>query len=133
MSELPAAWLQGIDQFNHRDYYACHDTLEDLWMEAIDPDKKFYQGVLQIAVGCYHLHNQNLRGAIILIGEGVGRLPYYQPAYAGIDVSQLIQDSTTLLQDLQALDPSAVADFVTSLSADPAPLPIVRLVPASTG
>lgn len=132
MSELPAAWLQGIDQFNHREYYACHDTLEDLWMEASQPDKKFYQGVLQIAVGCYHLHNHNLRGAIILLGEGVGRLPYYQPVYAGIDVSQLIQDSTTLLQTLQAIDPSAIADFVTSLKDDPAPLPIVRLVPASS-
>jgi uncharacterized protein len=126
MSELPAGWLQGIDEFNRREYYACHDTLEALWMEAVDPDKKFYQGVLQIAVGCYHLHNHNLKGAIILLGEGSGRLPYYQPIYAGIDVTALIRDSRQLLQTLQSIDGDTLVDFVAKLRDDPKPLPIVR-------
>jgi uncharacterized protein len=94
-------WLQGIAEFNRHEYYACHDTLEALWMDSIDPDKKFYQGVLQIAVACHHLQNHNLKGAAILLGEGIGRLRYYQPAYAGIDVSQLIQSSHHLLQHVQ--------------------------------
>lgn len=128
MAEFPAQWLQGIDEFNRQDYYACHDTLEALWMDSVDPDRKFYQGVLQIAVGCYHLHNHNLKGAIILLGEGIGRLPYYQPVYEGIDVSRLIQDSTNLWQTLQSIDPKAVEDFVTKLSDDPTPLPVVRWV-----
>lgn len=128
MSEFPAGWLQGIDEFNHREYYACHDTLEALWMDAVDPDKKFYQGVLQIAVGCYHLHNHNLKGAIILLGEGSGRLPYYQPMYAGIDVAALIHDSRQLLQTLQSIDPNTLIDFVARLSEDPSPLPVVRWI-----
>jgi uncharacterized protein len=96
-------WLQGITEFNRHEYYACHDTLEALWMDSIDPDKKFYQGVLQIAVACHHLQNHNLKGAAILLGEGIGRLRYYQPAYAGIDVSQLIQSSHHLLQHIQQI------------------------------
>jgi uncharacterized protein len=96
-------WLQGIAEFNRQEYYACHDTLEALWMDSIDPDKKFYQGVLQIAVACHHLQNQNLKGAAILLGEGIGRLRYYQPVYAGIDVTQLIQDSHHLLQHVQQI------------------------------
>jgi uncharacterized protein len=136
MSEFPAGWLQGVDEFNRREYYACHDTLEALWMDAVDPDKKFYQGVLQIAVGCYHLHNHNLKGAIILLGEGSGRLPYYQPIYAGIDVAALIRDSHHLLQTLQSLakplgtriDPDILVDFVAKLRDDPTPLPVVRWI-----
>jgi uncharacterized protein len=96
-------WLQGITEFNRHEYYACHDTLEALWMDSIDPDKKFYQGVLQIAVACHHLQNHNLKGAAILLGEGIGRLRYYQPAYAGIDVSHLIQSSHHLLQHVQQI------------------------------
>jgi uncharacterized protein len=96
-------WLQGIAEFNRHEYYACHDTLEALWMDSIDPDKKFYQGVLQIAVACHHLQNHNLKGAAILLGEGMGRLRYYQPVYAGIDVSQLIQSSHHLLQHVQQI------------------------------
>jgi uncharacterized protein len=128
MSDLPTEWLQGVDEFNRREYYACHDTLEALWMDSVDPDKKFYQGVLQIAVGCYHLHNHNLKGAIILLGEGSARLPYYQPTYAGIDVTALIRDSHHLLKTLQTLDPDTLGDFVAKLGDDPAILPVVRWV-----
>ncbi len=128
MKDAPPEWLQGINQFNDREYYACHDTLEALWMDSINPDKKFYQGVLQIAVACYHLHNCNWRGAVTLLGEGVGRLPYYQPVYAGIDVAKLIRDSSELLQILQSIGIDGIGDFVDRLAQDSTLLPIVKLV-----
>jgi uncharacterized protein len=128
MTDFPSLWLQGIEEFNAREYYACHDTLEALWMDSIDPDKKFYQGVLQIAVACYHLHNRNWRGAVTLLGEGIGRLPYYQPVYAGIDVTKLIQDSRNLLTILQSIDPDGIDDFVDRLAEDSSILPMVNLV-----
>ncbi|MGK7902131.1 MAG: DUF309 domain-containing protein, partial [Hormoscilla sp.] len=31
---LPSAFWQGIEQFNQQEFYACHDTLEALWIEA---------------------------------------------------------------------------------------------------
>ncbi len=128
MSDYPAEWLQGINEFNTGEYYACHDTLEALWMDSIDPDKKFYQGVLQIAVACYHLHNCNWRGAVTLLGEGIGRLPYYQPVYAGIDVTQLIEDSRNLLTTLQSIGIEGVNDFVDRLAQDSSILPKVRSI-----
>ena len=128
MSDFPPEWLQGINEFNAGEYYACHDTLEALWMDSIDPDKKFYQGVLQIAVACYHLHNRNWRGAVTLLGEGIGRLPYYQPVYAGIDVTQLIQDSRNLLTTLQSIGIEGTDDFVGRLAQDSSILPKVRSI-----
>ena len=124
MNDTPPGWIQGINEFNTGEYYACHDTLEALWMDAIDPDKKFYQGVLQIAVACYHLHNRNWRGAVILLGEGIGRLPYYQPVYAGIDVTQLIKDSRNLLTILQSIGTEGIDDFVDRLAEDASVLSI---------
>jgi uncharacterized protein len=124
---FPLQWLQGIGEFNAREYYACHDTLEALWMDSIDPDKKFYQGVLQIAVACYHLHNRNWRGAVTLLGEGIGRLPYYQPVYAGIDVTKLIQDSRNLLTTLQSIGADGIDDFVDRLAQDSSILPMINL------
>jgi uncharacterized protein len=111
----PPQWLQGITEFNRQDYYTCHDTLEALWNDSIDPDKKFYQGVLQIAVACHHLHNHNWKGAVILLGEGMGRLRYYQPIYGGIDVSQFIQDSHSLLIKLQTSGAEGIVEFVAQL------------------
>jgi uncharacterized protein len=126
MIDSPPEWLQGINEFNAGEYYACHDTLEALWMDSIDPDKKFYQGVLQIAVACYHLHNRNWRGAVTLLGEGIGRLPYYQPVYAGIDVTDLIQTSSNLLQRLQPIGSEGIGAFVDRLAQDATILPTVR-------
>lgn len=107
---------QAIEQFNQQQFYACHDTLEALWLEAVEPDKNFYQGILQIAVACYHLGNQNWRGAVILLGEGIKRLSNYQPIYEEIDVTSLIEESSQLLQQLQQIEPEQIQEFAQQLN-----------------
>lgn len=102
---------RGIAEFNQRQFYACHDTLEAIWVDAPEMDKRFYQGILQVAVGCYHLSNDNLRGAIILLGEAVRRLCDYQPSYEGVNVEELLEQAMELLQALQQLQPEQTKDF----------------------
>ncbi|MBW4534525.1 MAG: DUF309 domain-containing protein [Pleurocapsa minor HA4230-MV1] len=102
---------RGIAEFNQQQFYACHDTLEAIWVDAPEADKRFYQGILQVAVGCYHLSNDNLRGAIILLGEAVRRLCDYQPDYEEINVEQLLEQAMALLQALQQLQPEQTSDF----------------------
>jgi len=113
----PEEFLLGVEQFNQQEFYACHDTLEALWMEALEPQKRFYQGILQIAVACYHLGNLNWRGSVVLLGEGSARLRDYQPVYEGIDVTELLTQSFDLLKALQQAGPEQVADFVEQLNA----------------
>ncbi len=113
----PEEFLQGVEQFNQQEFYACHDTLEALWMEAVEPQKRFYQGVLQIAVACYHLGNLNWRGAVVLLGEGIGRIRDYDSIYEGIDVTGLLTQSVELLKALQEAGPEQVADFVKQMAA----------------
>ena len=109
------SFSQGVEQFNHQQFYECHDTLEAIWIEAPELDKRFYQGILQVAVACHHLHNLNWRGAVILLGEGIRRLSDYQPDYQDIDVTQLLRESNLLLQTLQQLPPENLADLVQQL------------------
>jgi len=107
---------RGIQQFNQQEFYACHDTLEELWMEAVEPKKQFYQGILQISVACYHLNNLNWRGAVILLGEGIRRLDDYQPIYEDIQVTELISQSYELLETLQKTGTEGISDVVKSLT-----------------
>lgn len=109
---LPDEFWQGVEEFNQEEFYTCHDTLEALWIEASEPDKTFYQGVLQIAVACYHLGNLNLRGAVILLGEGSKRLSRYQPTYENINIESLLEQSLDLLKTLQQIDPDQLAEFL---------------------
>lgn len=113
---MPPEFWQGVVQFNQQEFYACHDTLEALWMEAAEPQRSFYQGVLQIAVALYHLGNKNWRGAVILLGEGLKRLGDYQPIYANLDVEILVKQSAQLLKALQEAGPEKVADFLPLLA-----------------
>jgi uncharacterized protein len=136
MSQTETQFWQGVEQFNSGEFYACHDTLEALWMEAIEPDRTFYQGILQVAVALYHLGNRNLRGALILLGEGSNRLRRYQPDYGEVNVDSLVGQSLTLLDWLQQIEPEqieAIAQQVVLLqkggsASQPVALPqIVRL------
>ncbi|MBF2065330.1 MAG: DUF309 domain-containing protein [Calothrix sp. C42_A2020_038] len=109
--QLPDAFWQGVEQFNTGQFYACHDTLEALWIEALEPEKTFYQGILQVAVALYHLSNGNLRGATILIGEGTNRLRRYPSVFGGIDIDQFLDQSVALLKVLQHTEPSMIVDL----------------------
>ncbi|TAF07560.1 MAG: DUF309 domain-containing protein [Nostocales cyanobacterium] len=110
MSEnLPQEFWQGVEQFNSGQFYACHDTLEALWIEATEPEKSLYQGILQIAVALYHLGNGNLRGAMILLGEGSNRLRRYPENDCGINVEKLLIESVSFLKVLQQIDPEKIA------------------------
>ncbi len=118
---------KAIEQFNQTEFYACHDTLEAIWMDAIHPDKTFYQGILQIAVGLYHLSHANWRGAVILLGEGISRLRDFQPHYADIDVERLIQDSATLLKALQIAGAEAIEKIAQEMQEHRSPLQLPKI------
>lgn len=111
MESLPIEFWRGLEEFNRQEFYACHDTLEALWMEALHPLKLFYQGILQLAVAYYHLGNRNWKGCVILLSTGIQRLEYFAPEYVGVDVETLLDRSAECLNTLQELGPEAIETF----------------------
>ncbi|XP_050231480.1 uncharacterized protein LOC126680395 [Mercurialis annua] len=65
---------EAVALFNRREYYKCHDFLEALWTEAQDPTRTLLHAILQCAVAFHHLFNQNHKGAMMELGEGVCKL-----------------------------------------------------------
>jgi uncharacterized protein len=125
MEELPEQFWQGVREFQQGQFYECHDTLEALWIEAREPNKTFFQGILQIAVACYHLSHNNWKGAVILLGEGIRRLVTYQPEYVGLDIEHLVNTSADLLEHLQCIGPERVKEHSLQ-TTDPVYKPILR-------
>lgn len=113
MTEFPPEFWQGVEEFNRGEFYACHDTLEAIWLESVDPEKTFYQGILQIAVAMYHLSNQNWKGCLMLLGEGTNRLRRYRPEYGEIDVESLFSQGLEMLQVLQESGEERTAEFAS--------------------
>jgi uncharacterized protein len=116
---LPPEFWMGVDQFNQGEFYACHDTLEAIWIPCVGPEKALYQGIIQIAVAIYHLSNLNWRGTVILMGEGLNRLRDYPDDFAGLDLGQFRETIAALLETLQTLGADRVAEFSWA-SPDPA-------------
>ena len=87
--------------FNTADWYACHDGLEELWHETQGPLRPVLQGILQIAVAHLHLERGNLRGATVLLGEGLGRLSRSGDEALGLDLARLRRSAQERLVALQ--------------------------------
>ncbi|GJN28413.1 hypothetical protein PR202_gb16531 [Eleusine coracana subsp. coracana] len=69
-----AGFDEAVALFNRGEFHACHDVVEELWHDAEDPARTLLHGILQCAVGFHHLFNQNHRGAMMELGEGLCKL-----------------------------------------------------------
>ena len=84
------AFIRGIEQFNRREFFDCHDTWEEIWHDAVSAQRNFYQGMIQVAVGYYHALNGNFVGAEHLFSRALPKLEPYQPRHHDIDLSSLL-------------------------------------------
>jgi len=84
-----AAFALGLAQFNGRLFFECHDTLEEVWSGVRGAPRDFFQGLIQVAVGFYHLENGNRAGAQSLLLRSLERLRRYPARYAGVELEPL--------------------------------------------
>ncbi len=122
---LPAAVLKGMEEFNRRDFFEAHETLEDVWAEENGAARIFYQGLIQVAIGCCHVQRGNLEGARHLLAAGQLKLQAFAPAHLGIDVKGLLEGAARVEDEARRLGPEGLAAF------DPGLFPVLR--PATSG
>lgn len=94
-------FAEGLVLFDSCSWYACHDVWEELWLETHGSDRSALQGLLQIAVAHLHLERDNRNGAMILIGEGLGRLSPFGDHIFGLDLGPLKHVLEQRLRGLQ--------------------------------
>lgn len=102
-------YLAGIQFFNAGDYFEAHEAWEELWHETAGPQRRFYQGLIQTAVGLLHFCNGNLRGAISLYRSSQDYLRPYQPQYLGIDLQEFSEQVTACFAPLLSSPLSAAS------------------------
>lgn len=107
----PPALLAGIDEFNQRLFFEQHETLEDAWIEEVDPVRYLYQGILQVGVGFHHLSRHNFRGARSLMERGLRLLRPFAPACMGVDVERFIGEVERAYSHLIELGPERIGSF----------------------
>lgn len=53
---------QGLQHFRAGDYFAAHDAWEEVWRSARGRRRLFWQAMIHLVVGAYHLTNGNRTG-----------------------------------------------------------------------
>ena len=111
LTALPEEMRRGVVLFEAGLYFACHEYFETLWGRTDDAASDLYQGIIQIAVAMRHLESHNVRGAVILLRSGMGRLQRYPPVYQGLPLAAWLERLETLFTHLETLSSPTVYQF----------------------
>ena len=111
LQKLPEEVARGTVLFDAGFYFACHEYFETLWGRTGDVASAFYQGLIQVAVAMRHLESHQVRGAVTLLRNGLGRLWGYPPTYKGLPLGRFREEVASLLHDLQTLPNAAQYQF----------------------
>ncbi|HLK33016.1 MAG TPA: DUF309 domain-containing protein [Terriglobales bacterium] len=84
-----AGYQRGLELFNRGEFFDAHEVLEDVWRAAPAGEKKFLQGLIQVAVGLHHYSRGNREGARSLLARANRNLSTYPGRHAGIKLAEV--------------------------------------------
>ena len=97
----PAELLRGVRQFNRREFFECHETLEALWKREAGEVRYLYQGILLVGVGFYHLDRGNRVGSRKCLRRGIACLLRVAPVCQGVRAGQLAAEAVEAMATLE--------------------------------
>jgi predicted metal-dependent hydrolase len=114
----------GIQLFNSRQFFACHEVWEEVWTPQRGPRRLFLQSLIHFAVGLYHMERGNPVGGARQLRKGLRKLAAYLPSCEGIDTARLHADCLAAVERIEAGAPFEVPRIHWSPGsprAEPAP------------
>ena len=99
-------FLKGLELFNEKEYFECHEVIEELWLETPSEDeyRDLYKGVIQAAAAIYQFDRGILSGALGLYETAVEYLGLYRPDALGLNVDKLIAQLQVCFKELESCD-----------------------------
>ncbi len=92
----------GVKLFNAERFFDAHEAWETIWLESRSEEKKFLQGLIQLAAALHHFQRGNLPGAQSLMEEGTSKLRQFGPIHRGLNLEKLLADLVPWREFLQS-------------------------------
>lgn len=108
---LVSTLAKGIEEFNTRRFFECHETLEDIWRAEPRPLRQFYKGIIQVAAGFHHLRRNNWKGTVNKLESGTRYLEPFRPRHLGVDVQRLIDEARGCRSAIVELGRERIGEF----------------------
>jgi len=97
---LPKLFVDGVKLFNERDFFECHELLEEMWRNTSGDESRFYQGLIQAAVCFYHWGNANFDGAMRLARTSLEKLAGLPPVFMRVELGAFMAVYGPMVQPL---------------------------------
>ena len=111
LNYMEESLIAACELFNSQRWYEAHDAFEDIWNGLDGDERQVIQGILQVSVSQFHLGKGNTNGAMILLGEGLGRIKTRQRIKIGLDLKSLCKTLEILLNKLHESKPITKNDI----------------------
>tara|TARA_B000000565_G_C23743947_1_gene362071 strand:+ start:486 stop:854 length:369 start_codon:yes stop_codon:yes gene_type:complete len=102
-------FMKGIDSFNRHSFYDAHEFWEDLWSDYRLSDAKFIQALIQLAVGYFHITNNNKNGALGLLNKCKPKFEMYKPLQRNINVDYILSQVDKSIDNINNIN--EMSDF----------------------
>ncbi len=89
---LSRNYLEYLRLYQEENFFEAHEVLEDLWRQTHDEDRKFYQGLIQLAATLVHFQRENLAGTQKLFKTASQYLEPYAPRHKDLDLDKILRD-----------------------------------------
>lgn len=82
----------GVELFNAERFFDAHEAWEAIWLKSRGEEKRFLQGLIQLAAALHHFQRNNLAGAQSLMEEGANKLRHFGSIHHGLNLEKLLAD-----------------------------------------
>lgn len=111
----PTAYIEYLSYFHgNRDYFECHEVLEEHWKGDHPSERKnYWVALIQIAVSLYHHRRQNFSGALKMMNNAIKLLRQNQTQVTklGIDYDLLMEELERYLDNIRNKGPYKSIDL----------------------
>jgi len=80
---------RGIAHFNAQEFFEAHEVWEEIWLVEAEPEKTFFQGIIQIAAAFHHYCRGNTNGTESLLAAGIVKLSRFPKVHRGLNIEEL--------------------------------------------
>jgi predicted metal-dependent hydrolase len=87
--EKDQLFRRGLEAFNSAHFYDAHEHWEEVWLETLNPERMFLQGLIQVAAAFHHYSRANRVGAHRLLRAGLTKIETFPHVHRGLELESL--------------------------------------------
>jgi uncharacterized protein len=92
---------RGIELFNEEHFFEAHEVLEDVWRDAPSAEKRFLQGLVQLAVAFHHHSTGNRVGSHSVMARALGNISSHPEGLHNLHTREIVESVAPFLHALE--------------------------------